>query len=605
MSRTPALLGGLIATLLLAGCDAGPPGDAHTGEAASPQADSAQARKLLALVEDYYDQFLELNPLLASEQGDRRFDAKLGEYFSTRWTADSLWIEQQALERLASIDPGRLDEEDLVTYEMFDYERRMAIEGFRYPSEWLPINQFSSLPVTLAMLGYGRGVQRFAKVEDYDNFLSRMSAFPAWVDDAIENMREGMARGVIQPGVVIEQTIPQLTAIVEAPPRQSVFWRPILNFPAGVPIADRHRLIDAYQKALEVDVFPAYVRLRDFLAEEYLPRTGARVGLSELPNGASWYAYLLRLYTGSNLEPDAVHALGLAEVARIRLALEAVAREQGHAGDLNSFLSTLRSDRQLHFDDPDAMLQAYRQVGRRVDAALQLLFSRTPESGLEIRAVESYREKTAAAASYQAPSANGDRPGVFYVNTYDIASRPRYIMDALYLNEAVPGMHFQRALAQESADLPRIRRFGRDTAYSDGWASYAETLGPDLGLYGDTYSRLGALSMEIWRAARLVVDTGLHSRSWSREQAMDYLRANTLLGEADVATEVDRYIAWPGRALACRVGELKILELRQRAAQRLGRGFDIREFHSQMLSGGALPLPVLERRFDRWLTAQE
>jgi uncharacterized protein (DUF885 family) len=568
------------------------------------RAESAAASELFEIVETYYDQYLELNPWVATAQGDHRFDAEFGDYVTLGWMADSLAIEQQALERLQVVQPRKLRGEDLVTYEAFKRGRELAVEGFRYPSELLPVQQFSNLASDFALAGSGRGVHPFRNVQDYDNFLARMDGFAVWVDHSIANMREGVARGVVQPRVVVARTIPQLTAQLVDDPRESVFWQPLLNFPAGISVADRRRLIEAYRGKISGTVLPAYRRLRDFLENEYLPRARASVGMSGLSGGASWYAYLARYHTTTAMTPQEIHALGLAEVARIRAEMERVKNGVGHAGDLRSFLDALRADPRFHYTDPGELLAGYGALRQRAESALPLLFAVKPKATFEIRAVESFRARSEASASYVPPSADGRRPGVLYVNTHDLASRPSYAMEALYLHEAVPGHHLQIAIAQEATGLPRFRRFAWDTAYGEGWALYAESLGHDLGFYADPYSAFGALSAEMWRAVRLVVDTGIHAKGWTRGRAVDYLRANTALGEADIAAEVDRYIAWPGQALAYKVGQLEIQRLRERARQKLGSRFDVRAFHSLLLEGGSLPLPVLEAKVDRWIAAQ-
>lgn len=592
-----------ISLLVVSGCGEQPQGTLQTLGETSTKASSAEAEKLLAVVEDYYEKFLELNPLTATLRGDHRFDAQLGDYLSPRWMADSLWIEQEALERLTTVDREVLVGEDLVSYEAFRYGRGMAVEAFRYPSELLPLDPFSSVPLTLAMLGSGLSPQRFASVQDYDAFLSRLREFPGWVDAAIERMRDGAARGITLPRVIVERVIPQLEEIADKEPRRSAFWRPILAFPAGIPVDDRHRLIEGYEKTIGQDVLPAYRKLIEFLNVELLPEARESVGLSELPNGDSWYAYLVRRHTATNMNPEQIHQLGLSEVARLRSELQGMAQQLGHSGELADFFDSLRSDESQYVSNADDLLGEYRSIGQRVETAIPLLFATVPSARFVVQPVEAFREKAAEAVSYMPPGADGARPGVFYVNTYDLASRPKYAMEAIFLHEATPGHHFQRALAQEATKLPRFRRFARITAYDEGWASYAESLGPDLGLYADSRSRFGALSMELCRAVSLVVDTGLHSKGWPRAEAVDYMRANTALGESEINVEVDRYIARPGRALAYKVGQLRIHTLREEARRHLGRGFDVREFHSQVLSGGSLPLSLLERKIDRWIAS--
>jgi uncharacterized protein (DUF885 family) len=387
-------------------------------------------------------------------------------------------------------------------------------------------------------------------------------------------------------------------------PKQSVFWQPITEFPAAVTPADRERLTKAFADKLSTKVLPAYKRLHDFLKDQYLAQARPTIAWSELGNGAEWYAYLVRYHTTTSMAPEEIHEVGLREVARIRGEMERVKSQLGHSGDLRSFFDALRADPNLYFTDAAELIAGYQVIRERVDAGMPLLFARIPKAGFEIRPVEAFRAASEAAGSYFPGSPDGKRPGVFYVNTHDLPSRPKYAMEALYLHEAIPGHHYQGSIAQEATDMPRYRRFAYDTAYGEGWALYAESLGRDLGLYTDAYSEFGALSAEMWRAVRLVVDTGMHAKGWTRDQAIDYFRANTALGDADIRAEVERYIAWPGQALAYKVGQLKILELRRRAQAKLGPRFDIRAFHAQVVDSGSLPLAVLEKKIDRWIETQ-
>jgi len=607
MSRLVFLL--LAGALALAGCDFAPEpptrAEEQPSELAAPlRASNAETIKLYRIVETYFDQYLALNPIFATGLGDHRFDDRFGDYASVSWVADSLGVEQESLEKLQAVDPRQLSGEDLVTYEAFKRQRELNIGGYRYPSELLAINQFDSWPNTFAQLGSGKGAHPFRTTRDYDNFLARMDGFVAWVDQAINNLRAGVGKGVVLPQVVVERTLPQLEAFGRLEdPQQSVFWQPLLNFPAGPTVADRNRLLRAYDEKLRTKVLPAYRRLHDYLAQEYLPKARTTAGWSDLPSGDLWYAYLVRYHTTAEHTPDEVHELGLREVARLRANLAGLQGALGVGGEPRAVFDAMRADPRFQFREPRALLAGYESLRARVDAGLPALFLRRPRAAFEIRPVEDFRAASASAASYQPPSADGARPGIFYVNTYDLGSRPSYAMEALYLHEAVPGHHFQIALAQETPNLPRFRRFGWDTAYGEGWALYAESLGSELGLYADPYSQFGALTMELWRAARLVVDTGLHAKGWERQRAIEYLRANTALGEADIAAEVDRYIAWPGQALAYKVGQLRILALRREAQAKLGERFDLREFHEQVVGSGSLPLPVLEAKVRRWIRA--
>ena len=598
VGRRRLLLAGLFA-LAAGGC--GKHGADGSDPAASAANASPDAQRLAAVVDSWYERWLELNPLDASAQGDHRYDARFGDYLSPTWLADSLANEQDSLEELRAVDPAGLSDSDRITFDAFKYGREIAIEGYRYPAELLPVDQLFGRPAQFAVIGAGGDVHPFVTVQDYDNFLARMDGFVAWVEQAINNMRSGAVKGVVQPRVVIERAIPQLSALAVEDPKESVLWRPILNLPPGLSVPDRQRIVTAWERKLGEAVLPAIRRLRDYLENDYLAHTRPSVGLSALPNGAAWYAYCVRLHTTTSLTPQQVHELGLSEVARIRAAMERLKTQVGHTGDLRSLFEKLRGDPRFVASDVEALLAGYRDLKSRVASAMPRQFAIAPKADFEIRPVEAFREQSAASASYRPGSPDGKRPGVFYVNTWDLPSRPTYLMQAIYLHEAVPGHHFQVSLAQEMDELPRFRRHAEFTAYDEGWGLYAESLGRELGLYDDPYSELGALMMEVWRAVRLVVDTGLHSQGWTREQAIDYMRANTSIGRADIVAEVERYIAQPGQALAYKVGEIRIRALRRESERTLGARFDVRDFHTQVLAGGSLPLPVLEEQIRRWL----
>ena len=598
VGRRRLLLAGLFA-LAAGGC--GKHGADGSDPAASAADASPDAQRLAAVVDSWYERWLELNPLDASAQGDHRYDARFGDYLSPTWLADSLANEQDSLEELRAVDPAGLSDSDRITFDAFKYGREIAIEGYRYPAELLPVDQLFGRPAQFAVIGAGGDVHPFVTVQDYDNFLARMDGFVAWVEQAINNMRSGAVKGVVQPRVVIERAIPQLSALAVEDPKESVLWRPILNLPPGLSVPDRQRIVTAWERKLGEAVLPAIRRLRDYLENDYLAHTRPSVGLSALPNGAAWYAYCVRLHTTTSLTPQQVHELGLSEVARIRAAMERLKTQVGHTGDLRSLFEKLRGDPRFVASDAEALLAGYRDLKSRVASAMPRQFAIAPKADFEIRPVEAFREQSAASASYRPGSPDGKRPGVFYVNTWDLPSRPTYLMQAIYLHEAVPGHHFQVSLAQEMDELPRFRRHAEFTAYDEGWGLYAESLGRELGLYDDPYSELGALMMEVWRAVRLVVDTGLHSQGWTREQAIDYMRANTSIGRADIVAEVERYVAQPGQALAYKVGEIRIRALRRESERTLGARFNVREFHTQVLAGGSLPLPVLEEQIRRWL----
>jgi uncharacterized protein (DUF885 family) len=600
----------LLFSLPLTACDRSSapstPGDSPAAARAATKASSAEAQRLREIAERYSNQWLELRPLEATEQGDHRFDARFGDYASEQWMADGLGIEQESLERLTALKREKLGGGDLLTYDAFKLGREVAIKGYRYPSELLPMQQFDGLHTRFATLGSGDGTQPFRTVQDYDNFLGRMDGFVQWVDRAIANLGAGAEKGLVQPKSVIERTIAELEALAVADPQQSVFWQPITRLPSSISDADRERLTKAYADKLVKDVLPAYRRLHDYLKNDYLPQARDSISWADLPTGNEWYAQLIRYHTATSLAPEAVHEVGLRDVARIRGEMERIRNRVAFAGDLRGLQEALRVDANQQYAGPGELLDGYRSLQQRVDAALPLLFERKPKARLEVRPVDASRALTSPAVVYEPGSADGKLPGVLYVNTYELSSRPKYLMESQYLSEAVPGRHYQASLAQQVADLPRFRQAGvASVAFVEGWALYAASLGHDLGLYTDAYSQLGALAAELLPAGRVVVDTGIHAMGWTREKAIDYLRANTTLGESAIETEVDRIVAAPAAAIAAKAGQLTILGLRRRAQQKLGPRFDVRAFHEQVLGSGPLPLAVLEKKIERWIAAQK
>lgn len=596
---------GWLLPALLVGCAAAPPDVAAVAApTAAPAARADEGVVLRELVERYWQDYLALNPSLATYFGDHRYDDRLENSIAPAYLDAARGLEQRYLDAATGLRHDGLGPSDQLTLDIFVRDRRIALEGFAYPEELLPLNQFSSRVAEFAQMGNGSGVQPFRNAQDYRRWLSRVTDFVAWTDQAVANLRRGVERGVVLPRLVVELTLPQIDALIAVDPAQSEFYGPVRAMPQAIAGATREALTDDYRRAILTQINPALSRLAAYLREEYLPHARATVGWAALPGGPAWYAYRARYYTTTNLTPDEIHAIGLAEVARIREGMLAIKDQVGFQGDLRAFLDALRNDRRFHFERPKDLLEGYRALQRVVEARLPELFEMAPRSKLEVRATEPFREKSAAIAEYLMGTPDGSRPGIFYVNTYDLPSRPKYLMQSTFLHEALPGHHFQLSLQNESGDLPSFRRYGGYTAFFEGWALYAETLGSALGLYTDPYDRLGALSDQALRAVRLVLDTGLHTRGWTREQAIDYMLANTAVGPADAVAEVERYIAIPGQALAYKLGQLEFLELRERAQARLGPRFDLRALHTQFLKDGALPLDVLEARVLRWLEAE-
>ncbi len=581
----------IIASALLGGC---------ASNLQPPTPDAA----LAVLVDEYFERQLEMSPMSATAIGDSRYDDRLDETtsagFRERWGA----MERAYLERARLIDAARLTPGARVTWDIFVGEREIALEGLKFPEELLPLNQMSGLPTDLAVYGSGSGPQPFVTVQDYDRFLARVRQFPRWADGAIAQMRAGMARGVTLPRPAVVKVVPQLREIVTGKPEDSIFWAPIVSLPKEFPAAERERITAAYRAALSREVLPAYTRLADFMERDYLPAARTTVGWSDLPDGANWYRWRIRQSTTMDLPPQRIHEIGLAEVARIRGEMLTVKGQVGFQGDLDAFFRHLEDDPKFYFKDEAELLTAYRDVKRRIDALLPKLFVDFPKADYEIRPVEAFRAASSAGASYQAPSADGKRPGIFYINTFNLKAQPRFGLETLSLHEAAPGHHFQIAIQQELTNLPRFRRFNGYTSYSEGWALYAESIGKELGVFTDPYQWYGRLSDEMLRAMRLVVDTGLHSKGWTREQAIQYMLDNSSLAESDVTAEVERYIVWPGQALGYKLGQLHISALRAKAEAQLGKAFDVREFHSEVLRDGAVPMDVLTAKIDRWIAAR-
>jgi uncharacterized protein (DUF885 family) len=574
------------------------------GACATMPAPQTPDTALNALVDEYFERQLELSPMTATAIGDARYDDRLDETTSPGFRDRVGALERQFLERARLIDAARLSPGARVTWDIFVGEREIAIEGLKYPEDLLPLNQMSGLPMDLAVYGSGTGPQPFVTAKDYDRFLARVREFPRWADGAIAHMRDGMARGITLPRPAVLKVVPQLREIVTARLEDNIFWAPIINFPKDMSAAERTRITDAYRAALTQEVLPAYTRLADFVERDYLPAARTTVGWSDLPDGANWYRWRIRQSTTMDMAPEQIHAIGLAEVARIRGEMLAVKEQVGFKGDLDAFFHYLEQDPRFYFSDETELLGAYRDVKRRIDALLPKLFADFPKADYEIRPVEPFRAASAAGASYQAPSADGKRPGIFYINTFNLKAQPRFGLETLSLHEAAPGHHFQIAIQQELTGLPRFRRFNGYVSYSEGWALYAESIGKELGLFTDPYQWYGRLSDEMLRAMRLVVDTGLHAKGWTREQAIAYMLENSSLAESDVTAEVERYIVWPGQALGYKLGQLHISALRAKAEARLGDAFDVREFHSQVLRDGAVPMDVLSAKIDRWIAAR-
>jgi uncharacterized protein (DUF885 family) len=585
---------------LLAACaGTAPPSPSSTALASTNQ----PAQQLAALAETYLNDSFALNPLQATRTGEERYFGMFVNNLTPAYRDSERKLQLKTLAALKQIDAQSLTDADRITRAVLEYRATMRLEELQFDFNLTPINQFYSLPVSLVELASTEGAQPFRTVRHYELFLERLAGFPDWVDSAIANMRTGMDQQVVLPKVLIQKMLPQLKSQVVADPTRSGFYVPVTKFPASFSDADKARLTAAYRKMVEEKITPAFVRFHGFVEKEYLPRGRETAGLGGMPGGAAKYAYLVRQVTTTTLAPEEIHQIGLREVARIRGEMDKVRQRVGFQGDLPAFIASIATNKSLMpFKTEAEILEAYRTIQKKVEPQLTKAFSRTPRSALVIRG-EPEITKATAAAHYSTGTADGSRPGVFYAPVRDAATYTTPQMTSLFLHEGVPGHHFQLSLAIESS-LPRFRRYTSFTAYSEGWGLYAESLGSELGVYDDPYQYLGRLLAEMHRAIRLVVDTGMHAKGWTREQAIDYAVENEGGLPSQAVPEIERYMAIPGQALAYKIGELKILELRHRAERQLGTRFDLRAFHDAVLNDGGLPLSVLEEKLNRWMAAR-
>ena len=602
-ARAPALLAFAVAAAL-AGSVVAPIVHAAPSAAATQVAES-KGERLAKLYEDYWEENLRLNPIQATFQGDPRYNDQLPDFLSAEYRMQSHDATVRWLEAAEAIGSDGLQGQDLLSYQIFVRELKLALEAEKFPDWMQPINQMGSIASLAVQFGSGSGVQPFRTVKDYDDWLKRGRRVPVLFDTAIANMRLGMAAGVVQPKALMVKVVPQLDAILKDKPEDTLFWGPIRNMPADFSAADKARLTAAYRDMIGKDIIPAYRELRDFIANEYMPKTRTAPGLDALPDGQAWYALNARLFTSTDRTPAQIHQIGLDEVARIHGEMRKVMQQVGFEGSLQDFFKFMQTDKRFAFETEEALLAHYRALEAKVNQKIPEQFLLLPKAPFEIRAVEPFRAQSAAAGQFYPASEDGSRPAIFYVGTYDLPSRRTWLAEDLFLHEAIPGHHFQYSLQQELATMPKFRRFGGETAFAEGWGLYAESLGRDLGVYTDPYNYFGYLHNELWRAIRLVVDTGLHSKGWSREQVIRYMLDNSAESETQATAEAERYMAVPGQALAYKIGELKIQELRDRAEAALGAKFDVREFHAELLKDGAVPLQVLEGKIDRWIATKK
>lgn len=581
------------------------PAKAQTAPSAATPAAATPAARLQALFAASDEGSLKRNPIQGLFRGDLRYADQFGDYLSDAHIAAEKKAAEDDLAGLAAIDRAALSDNDKVSYDVFKWQRTNDLKGFDpallAATVVRPIDHFFGFHTFFPDLSSGEGAAPFKTVKDYEDSLKRTDGFVAALDASIVRFREGMKSGVVQPKLVVNNMIGQLELLVAPKVEDAVMYKPVKKFPESFSAADKARLTAAYADMVGNKVNPAFKRLHAFLKDEYLPVSRDSVGLSGMPGGPALYRYLISSTTTTDMTPEAIHDLGLSEVARITQGMEAVKTRVGFKGSLQDFFNYIRTDPQFKPKSKEDLTARYYAVGKRVDATVGNLFSTLPKTSLEIRPVPAFREKNDAGGSYNQGTPDGSRPGVFYFNTYDLPSRTLPGIETLYLHEGVPGHHFQISLAQENASLPAFQRFGGNTAFVEGWALYAESLGNELGMLTDPYQLQGSYDDEMLRAMRLVVDTGLHSKGWTRDQSIDYMLAHSSMGRTDATAEVERYIAIPSQALAYKIGQLTIRRLRTKAEASLGPKFDIKQFHAEVLMTGALPMAVLEKKIDDWI----
>jgi uncharacterized protein (DUF885 family) len=509
---------------------------------------------------------------------------------------------RKILRAIESIDRAQLTPAEQVNFDLARRRMQRGIEGEKFHGEYLPINQVGGpqqdIPYLLSSMPAGN-------VKDYENIIARLRDIPTVLDQTTALLNKGLAEGITPPRITLRDVPAQVSSLQVDDPLKSPMLKAFQKLPASIPAAEQERLKGEAVKAFNEQVAPAYRKLQSYLANTYLPASRDSIAMSDLPNGRAWYAYNVSNQTTTDLTPEQIHQIGLSEVKRIRGEMDKLIASTGFKGSFAEFLTFLRTDPRFFYDKPEDLLMGYRDIAKRIDPGLVKLFGKLPRLPYGVIPVPSYSEKSQTTAYYNDGSLAAGRPGYFYANTYDLKSRPKWEMEALTLHEAVPGHHLQISLAQELENVPQWRRYDNYTAFVEGWGLYAESLGGDLGLYEDPYSKFGQLTYEVWRAIRLVVDTGMHTMGWTRQQAIDYFKANSAKAEHDIEVEVDRYIVWPGQALAYKIGELKIKELRAYAEKELGPKFDVRTFHDHVLGNGALPLDLLEKNVKAWVVEEK
>jgi uncharacterized protein (DUF885 family) len=565
-----------------------------------PAPPSADAKALHALFDAEWDYRMQQSPEYASELGDRRWN--------DRWSDESLEAytrrhehDKEVLEKLGKIHRARLNAADQLNYDLFHKSYQQAIDGYKFHQFLIPLNQRGGIQTQDELADS----LRFQTLKDYEDWIARLRAFPVLMDQTIALMREGIKERMVHPKVIMERIPAQIDKQIVSDATKSGFYKPFLHFPDDIVTIQRQMLKEEAAAAIEQQVVPAYKKFKEFFVKEYLPACFDQVGIWQVPHGDELYAYDVRRYTTTDLTPDQVHEIGLKEVARIRAEMDGIMKQTGFKGSRDDFFKFLRTDPQFFYKSPEDLFEAYKATAKTIDPNLVKIFRTLPREPYGVEAIPDVAAPDTTAAYYRPGAADGSRAGTYFVNLYKPETRPKWEMLVLTLHESVPGHHLQIARAHEMGEMPKFRRFAGYTAFIEGWGLYAESLGDDMGLYTDPYSKFGELTYQMWRAVRLVVDTGIHAKHWTRDQAIKYFMDNAPKAELDIVNEIDRYIAWPGQALAYKIGELKIQELRARAHEQLGAKFDLKAFHDVVLGSGPLPLDILDRNVNEWITEQK
>jgi uncharacterized protein (DUF885 family) len=564
-------------------------------------ASSDAAKKLHALFEEDWQWGLQQSPETATLLGDNRYNNRLTD-LSPEAIERRKAHEREMLDRIQKISRAELAGQDVISYDLFLLNKKLNVEGARFPTEYMPIDQMNGVQIAFGQLVASTP---FRNVKDYEDYLARLAAFPRHIDQVIALMNRGLETKWVQPAVPLRSLASQIEGQITDDPAKSPLYKAFENFPQDVSETDRARLSAAGKRVIADSFMPAMKKLGEFVKQTYLPAARNEVGASALPAGEAFYQYSIRRHTTTDLTAKEIHEIGVKEVARIRKEMEGIIEKVGFKGSFPDFLTFLRTDRRFYYTNAEDLVAGYSLISKRADGMLPEMFRELPRAPYGVRVIPDYEAPAQTTAYYQPGAADGSRAGFYMINTYKLDTRPKYEMEALSLHEAVPGHHLQIARAQELSGLPDFRRNAGYTAYVEGWGLYAESLGGEMGFYTDPYSKFGQLTYEMWRACRLVVDTGMHAFGWSRQRAIDFMKANTAKTENDIIVEVDRYIVWPGQALAYKIGELKIKELRARARKELGARFDLRTFHNALLDDGPLPLDLLEKRIDNWVAEQK